>query len=141
MLQAPFTGFFFYGSGPAKRLVKRGVLGAKAMGDTEDDPKLKALEERLSQARQRAQGENADDRPSPMGRAFRMGIDLVAGVGVGLIIGINLDGWLDTSPGFLITFLFLGFAAGIRNVIREANKMQREAEDGLQGQADEADKD
>lgn len=106
------------------------------MGDFENDPKLKALDERLSQARKKAHGEDADERISPMGRAFRMGIDLVAGVGVGLIIGINLDGWLDTSPVFLIVFLFLGFAAGIRNVVREANKMQREA-----GVADEADKD
>ncbi|NVJ70896.1 MAG: AtpZ/AtpI family protein [Alphaproteobacteria bacterium] len=111
------------------------------MGNFEDDPKLKALDERLSQARQKALGGKVEDRPSPMGRAFRMGIDLVAGVGVGLVIGVNLDGWLDTSPGFLIAFLFLGFAAGIRNVVREANKMQAEAESGLQGQADKADKD
>ncbi len=110
-------------------LVERGVQGAEAMGENKIDPKLKALDEQLSQARKKAQGETLDDKPSPMGRAFRMGIDLVAGVGVGLIIGINLDGWLGTSPGFLIGFLFLGFAAGIRNVIREANKMQAEAED------------
>lgn len=106
------------------------------MGDNNHDPKLRALDERLSQARKKAQGEQAEERPSPMGRAFRMGIDLVAGVGVGLIIGVNLDGWLDTSPVWLIVFLFLGFAAGIRNVIREANKMQAEA-----GGTDKADKD
>ncbi|NVJ96730.1 MAG: AtpZ/AtpI family protein [Alphaproteobacteria bacterium] len=97
------------------------------MGETDIDPKLKALDERLSQARLKAQGEHAEERISPMGRAFRMGIDLVAGVGFGLLVGVNLDGWLETSPVFLLVFLFLGFAAGIRNVIREANKMQREA--------------
>ena len=116
------------------------------MGDDDQDPKLRALDERLSQARKKVQGDGADEHVSPMGRAFRMGIDLVAGVGVGLLIGIKLDGWLDTSPIFLIVFLFLGFAAGIRNVVREANKMQAEAEQETAGQAltkknAEADKD
>jgi ATP synthase protein I len=113
------------------------------MGKIDRDPKLDALDERLSQARRKAQGAGAGDSPSPMGRAFRMGIDLVVGVGVGLLVGLNLDGWLDTSPLWLIVFVLLGFAAGIRNVIREAIKMQAEAEGGLPGKdgADKADKD
>jgi len=109
------------------------------MGDDDRDPKLDDLDERLSQARRKAQGDVVEDNPSPMGRAFRMGIDLVVGAGVGLIIGINLDGWLETSPLFMILFLLLGFAAGIRNVIREALKMQAEAEGG-QREKDGADK-
>lgn len=109
------------------------------MGDGDQDPKLDDLDERLSQARRKAQGDVVEDNPSPMGRAFRMGIDLVVGAGVGLIIGINLDGWLKTSPLFMILFLLLGFAAGIRNVIREALKMQAEAEGG-QHKKDSTDK-
>ena len=57
------------------------------------------------------------------GAAYKMGIELVAGVVVGLIIGIPLDKAFDTQPLFLIVFLFLGFAAGLLNVFRSVNKM------------------
>lgn len=138
MLQAPFTVLLFMEAARQKWWSNAGFRGA-GMGDDDRDPKLNDLDERLSQARRKAQGDVVEDNPSPMGRAFRMGIDLVVGAGVGLVVGINLDGWLETSPLFMILFLLLGFAAGIRNVIREALKMQAEAEGG-QHEKDRADK-
>ena len=61
-----------------------------------------------------------------MGSAFKLGTELVAAVAVGTIIGFILDSWFDTKPWLIITFFFLGTAAGILNVIRTANKMQKE---------------
>ena len=61
-----------------------------------------------------------------MGSAFRLGTELVAAVAVGTIIGFILDNWFDTKPWLMIIFFFLGTAAGILNVIRTANKMQKE---------------
>ena len=61
-----------------------------------------------------------------MGSAFRLGTELVAAVVVGTIIGFILDNWFDTKPWFIITFFFIGVVAGILNVIRVANKMQKE---------------
>ena len=61
-----------------------------------------------------------------MGNAFKLGTELVASVGVGTIIGFILDNWFDTKPWFIIIFFFLGAAAGMLNVIRAANKMQKE---------------
>ena len=61
-----------------------------------------------------------------MGSAFRLGTELVAAVAVGTIIGFILDNWFDTKPWLIITFFFLGAAAGMLNVIRTANKMQKE---------------
>ena len=61
-----------------------------------------------------------------MGSAFRLGTELVAAVAVGTIIGFILDNWFDTKPWLIIIFFFLGAAAGMLNVIRAANKMQRE---------------
>ena len=60
-----------------------------------------------------------------MGSAFRLGTELVAAVVVGTIIGFILDNWFDTKPWFIITFFFIGVIAGILNVIRVANNMQR----------------
>jgi len=51
---------------------------------------------------------------------------LVSAVAVGTIIGFILDSWFDTKPWLIIIFFFLGAAAGILNVIRTANRMQKE---------------
>ena len=61
-----------------------------------------------------------------MGNAFKLGTELVAAVGVGTIIGFILDSWFDTKPWLIIIFFFLGTTAGILNVIRTANRMQKE---------------
>ena len=61
-----------------------------------------------------------------MGSAFRLGTELVAAVVVGTIIGFILDNWFDTKPWLIIIFFFLGAASGMLNVIRTANRMQKE---------------
>ena len=65
-------------------------------------------------------------RGSFMGGAFKLGTELVAAVGVGTIIGFILDSWFDTKPWLMIIFFFFGAAAGIMNVIKAANRMQKE---------------
>ena len=69
---------------------------------------------------------NSEKRGSFMGNAFKLGTELVASVGVGTIIGFILDTWFDTKPWLIIIFFFLGAAAGLLNVIRTANQMQKE---------------
>ncbi len=94
----------------------------KAMKDLE--PNLKSLDDRLKKARSQVDEGKVEVVPSPIGIAWRLGIELVAGVVVGLFIGIALDDWLGTKPVFLILLVFLGFGAGIRNVVRESKRMQ-----------------
>ena len=67
-----------------------------------------------------------EKRGSFMGNAFKLGTELVAAVAVGTIIGFILDSWFDTKPWLIIIFFFLGAAAGMLNVIRAANRMQKE---------------
>ena len=67
-----------------------------------------------------------EKKGSFMGSAFKLGTELVAAVAVGTIIGFILDNWFDTKPWLIIIFFFLGTAAGILNVIRTANRMQKE---------------
>ena len=69
---------------------------------------------------------DSEKKGSFMGSAFKLGTELVAAVVVGTIIGFILDSWFDTKPWFIIIFFFLGTAAGILNVIRAANRMQKE---------------
>ena len=69
---------------------------------------------------------DSEKRGSYMGSAFKLGTELVSAVAVGTIIGFILDNWFDTKPWLIIIFFFLGTAAGILNVIRTANRMQKE---------------
>ena len=84
---------------------------------------------RLKIAKSKIKKQIHDDnekRGSFMGNAFKLGTELVAAVAVGTIIGFILDSWFDTKPWLIIIFFFLGTAAGILNVIRTANRMQKE---------------
>ena len=58
---------------------------------------------------------------SGVGLAFRLGVDFVAGVVVGVGIGLLLDWWMGTSPAMMIVFFLLGAAAGTFNVFRTAS--------------------
>ncbi len=69
---------------------------------------------------------DSEKRGSFIGNAFKLGTELVAAVAVGTIIGFILDTWFDTKPLLIIIFFFLGAAAGMLNVIRTANRMQKE---------------
>ena len=114
------------------------------MGTDNRDPEQTSFEARLSRARQKAEGWDRDVEPSPLGRALTMGVHMVVGVVVGLILGVNLDEWLGTSPLLLIVFLLLGFGAGLRNVIRDAMRLQAAANPDTGAEvpkkADEADR-
>ena len=69
---------------------------------------------------------DSEKRGSFMGSAFKLGTELVAAVGVGTIIGFILDSWFGTKPWLIIVFFLLGAVAGMMNVIRTANRMQKE---------------
>ena len=82
---------------------------------------------KIAKSKIKKQLENDDEkRGSFMGSAFKLGTELVAAVAVGTIIGFILDTLFDTKPWLIIIFFFLGAAAGMLNVIRAANRMQKE---------------
>ncbi len=60
-----------------------------------------------------------------LGALSAVGIAFVLALLFGFLIGRALDGWLGTSPLFLIVFFFLGLAAGVLNVIRTASAVTR----------------
>ena len=72
-----------------------------------------------------------------IGRALRLGTELVAGVAIGGLIGFWLDRLAGTKPIWFIVFFLLGIAAGFLNVFRTARQIQQEqAEQIKQGHLD-----
>ena len=106
------------------------------MSDTPDpaDPaaRLKALEEKLAARRAKDTVETGPDGHAQGQLAWRMVIELVAGLGIGFGIGYSLDRALGTLPIFLVLFVFLGLAAGVKTMLRSAQEVQRKQ---LAGQA------
>lgn len=95
--------------------------------DNDDDSvRLRALEAKLAQVKQTEYvKEHGEEHYSQAQHAWRMVIELVSGLGIGFGIGYGLDVFFGTLPVFLIVFIFLGFAAGVKTVIRSAQEMQR----------------
>jgi ATP synthase protein I len=87
---------------------------------------LAALGSRLRAARDHVQDplnkpeEEKSGKGGLPGLAFRVAIEIISAVAVGLAIGWFLDKWLDTRPWFMLVFIVLGSAAGIVNVYRMA---------------------
>jgi ATP synthase protein I len=97
------------------------------MQDRDSPPSLDDLDSRLKKARghqdervRRSEMLSPNLPGSAMGLAFRVGVELVAGVAVGAGIGYALDRWLGTGPWLMIVFFFLGAAGGMMNVFRAA---------------------
>ena len=91
--------------------------------------RLGSLEHRLSEVRgsrnirtDQSEAERGDNnaRASAMAMGFRLSSELIAGVGVGALMGWGFDRLLSTSPFGLIVFVLVGFSAGVLNVIRSA---------------------
>lgn len=58
---------------------------------------------------------------SGLGLAFRVSVEVVSALAVGVGIGWLLDEWLGTRPWLMLVFIVLGGAAGILNVVRLAS--------------------
>ena len=96
------------------------------MADTNDRDSFNSLESRLKNSRSQVQDPlnqpNAEtaEKGGALGLAFRVSVEIVSAVAIGVLIGWLLDGWLETTPWLMVVFIVLGFAAGILNVYRLA---------------------
>ena len=89
---------------------------------------LKEISTRLKIAKKNIKNikkENSSSNAASLGKALKISTELVASVVVGSTIGFLLDNWFDTKPLLTICFFIIGVAAGILNVFRSANKMQK----------------
>jgi ATP synthase protein I len=87
---------------------------------------LKALGEKLDEARRREGKRDQSPPPSQLGIAFRFTTELVSALVVGGGLGWLLDRLFHTKPIFIVVMFCLGAAAGIRNVMRAAKEINAE---------------
>lgn len=98
---------------------------------SKDDHKdrLADLEARLSVARKAQEpAPRADEHYSQAQLAWRMVIELVAGLGIGFGIGYGLDILFGTKPFLMVLFIFFGLAAGIKTMMRSAEEVRAKQE-------------
>jgi ATP synthase protein I len=108
------------------------------MADEPDPDRLRALEARLKQVKGEARKtEGSVGKGFSQGEvAWRMIIELVTGMMIGMGIGYGLDLLLGTLPVCLIIFALLGFAAGIKTMLRTADQMKKQEDTGKPGSSD-----
>ncbi|MBT5001227.1 MAG: F0F1 ATP synthase subunit I [Tateyamaria sp.] len=95
------------------------------MSNLNDKLRLTALGNRIQAIKKaNAPKPRAKDHHSQAHLAWRMVIELVAGLGIGFGIGFGLDVLFGTSPWLMILFIFLGFAAGVKTMMRSAEEVQ-----------------
>lgn len=94
----------------------------------EPDPeRLAALEKRLSRLKtaEAMAKPAADASYRQADLAWRMVVEMVAGLGIGFGIGYGLDALFGTLPWFMMLFTLLGLAAGVKVMLRSAADMAK----------------
>ena len=104
------------------------------MGEKPNQDDLPSLDE-FSDRLDRIRGENQPKESpggtaSAWGRAMRISSDLLAGLIVGFLLGLGLDHLLGTTPWFLLLGIGLGFAAGLRNMMRTLKEDAGQSSEG-----------
>jgi len=94
--------------------------------------RMDELDARLKQARGTAAPPKQDLRSvhRQTAVAYRVLVDMIAGLLVGGFLGYWLDRWLDWTPYALIGGLILGFSAGVNNAWRAIRAFSDQAAKG-----------
>lgn len=95
------------------------------MSEPDDLSRLRDLDARIAKAK-------AAQEPAPPKQdshvlaqhGWRMVTELVAGLLIGFGIGWGLDAVFGTRPLFLVLFVLVGMAAGVRVMLRTAAELQ-----------------
>jgi ATP synthase protein I len=99
------------------------------MSGPNDEERMKALEDRITAAKKaQAPKPHMEEHYSQAQLAWRMVIELVAGLAIGFGIGYGLDALLGTRPWLMVLFIFLGLAAGVNVMLRTAREVQQQDE-------------
>ena len=121
-----------------KHIKKKGILNLILTQNSQEDKEKKMeniiedkdriskkINEFQKKYKHRSSDDNDNAKSSAFGLAMRITTDLMSGVIIGGIMGWSFDKLFGTSPWFLIVFFVLGVFAGISNVIRTANRMNK----------------
>ncbi|MEZ5920363.1 MAG: AtpZ/AtpI family protein [Parvularculaceae bacterium] len=84
----------------------------------QESPSLEEFSKRLDAVRgvDRTEKAESEGRNKAVGQGFRLASELLAAMIVGPLLGWGFDRLTGVSPFGLLAGVFLGFAAGVRNV-------------------------
>jgi len=103
------------------------------VSDQRGPDRLEKLGAKLKRARETSRHGRPDGdqsgraNPKTYALGMRVALEMVAAFIAGGAIGWYLDKWLGTSPWMLITWVALGFAAGVRSAYRVSQQATRDA--------------
>ncbi len=96
------------------------------MTDPDAAERLAQLEARIDALKNKAPDKpHQEEHYSQAQQAWRMVIELVAGIAIGFGMGYGLDSLFGTIPIFLVIFTLLGFAAGVKTMMSTAAELER----------------
>ena len=89
--------------------------------------KLADLDQRIAAARKAGEPKPRGEKEkyAAMSMAWRITTELVVSIMIGCAMGWGLDWLFGSLPIFLVVFTLLGFAAGIRTIMRSVEEDQR----------------
>jgi len=110
------------------------------MADPPDKARKQRLEERIEAVKTaHTPRPKIEEHHSQAHLAWRMVIELVAGIVIGFGMGYGLDWLFGTLPLFLVVMTLLGFIAGVRTMLRSAQELQTDA--GGESRTEDGEKD
>ena len=87
---------------------------------------LESLGQRLRNVKPKGAKSPPDNKViSSANMGWRMILELVVGMLLGILLGFGLDYLFDTRPVFLIIMALFGFAGGIRAMMRTAKELDK----------------
>jgi ATP synthase protein I len=111
------------------------------MADREQQAQMQRLSDRIAAAKKAVEApevSKVEEHHSQAQLVWRMVIELVVGICIGFGMGYGLDYLLGTMPIFLVVMTLLGFAAGVRTMLRSAEELQKQAEHAQRENEDSA---
>jgi ATP synthase protein I len=111
---------------------KDGDLEGARRGVEEMEAKLRAARAANPKPRENEPPSNVMSQRQT-GVAYRILVDMIAGLLVGGFLGYWIDRWLGWAPYSLVTGLVLGFVAGVNNAWRAIRAYSKDAAGGDEG--------
>jgi ATP synthase protein I len=114
-------------SPPAISTPSRFPTGENGVSDPDHKQQMQQLEDKIAAVKQAQEpGPRVEEHYSQAQHAWRMVIELVAGLGIGFGMGYGLDSLFGTLPIFMMIFTILGLVAGVKTMIRSAAEIQEQ---------------
>ena len=92
------------------------------MNKSSENTNLEKLDKQIEEFKSKKE-KDAPKRLKVQNDGWRMVVELVTGMLIGVSLGIALDYMFGSEPIFLIVFSLLGFMAGVKTMIATAKKL------------------